>query len=144
MLSYTSNRKQINLFTQCLVKKGKKHTAEIVIKNVAKILRRDYKKSLVDVFVKAVENVKPTIGFRNARLRNSSYRIPFFYQEEQQVKTAICWLLLTAQQSKKKFAESLAKELYQSSLKQGDLMKKGQETYALANQNKVFAHYRWF
>jgi len=41
-------------------------------------------------------------------------------------------------------SQSLAKELIQASLKQGDLIKKRNETHKLGNQNKVFAHYRWF
>ena len=89
-------------------------------------------------------NIKPLIGFRNVRLRGSSYKVPFFLKEELQEKAALDWLVSLASKSKSSLSDSLAKELIQASLKQGDLIKKRNEVHQLGNQNKVFAHYRWF
>jgi small subunit ribosomal protein S7 len=61
-----------------------------------------------------------------------------------QEKIALDWLVSLASKSKSNLSVSLAKELVQASLKQGDLIKKRNEVHQLGNQNKVFAHYRWF
>jgi small subunit ribosomal protein S7 len=65
-------------------------------------------------------------------------------KKEDQIKTALNWIVSSARKSKIDLSQSLAKELIQASLNQGDLIKKRNETHKLGNQNKVFAHYRWF
>jgi len=126
------------------MKKGDKPIAEFLVTRLVNILRKKYKVSPDFVLSEAVNNVKPFIGFRNVKLRGSSYKIPFFLKKEQQIKTALDWIISSARKSNIDFSQSLAKELIQASLKQGDLIKKRNETHKLGNQNKVFAHYRWF
>jgi len=126
------------------MKKGKKHVAEQLVFELVNILREKNKGSSSSIILTAVSNIKPLIGFRNVRLRGSSYKVPFFLKEELQEKAALDWLVSLASKSKSKLSDSLAKELIQASLKQGDLIKKRNEIHQLGNQNKVFAHYRWF
>jgi len=144
MPSQVPNKIILELLTLSLMKKGGKHVAEFLVARLINILRKKYKVSPSVVLLEAVDNVKPLIGFRNVKLRGSSYKIPFFLKKEQQIKTAIDWILSSARRSNIDLSQSLAKELIQASLKQGDLIKKRNETHKLGNQNKVFAHYRWF
>ena len=144
MSSQLSNKKMLEFLTLSLMKKGEKHIAELLVIRLNKILRKKYKVSPALILQEAVNNVKPLIGFRNVRLRGSSYQIPFFLKEEQQIKTALDWILSSARKSNTDLGHSLAKELVQASLKQGELIKKRNDTHKLGNQNKVFAHYRWF
>jgi len=139
-----SNKRILELLTLCLMKKGKKHVAEQLVFELVNILREKNKGSSSSIILTAVSNIKPLIGFRNVRLRGSSYKVPFFLKEELQEKAALDWLVSLASKSKSKLSDSLAKELIQASLKQGDLIKKRNEIHQLGNQNKVFAHYRWF
>jgi len=139
-----SNKRILELLTLSLMKKGKKHVAEQLVFELVNILREKYKGSSSSILLTAVSNIKPLIGFRNVRLRGSSYKVPFFLKEELQEKAALDWLVSLASKSKSKLCDSLAKELIQASLKQGDLIKKRNEIHQLGNQNKVFAHYRWF
>jgi small subunit ribosomal protein S7 len=60
------------------------------------------------------------------------------------VKTALDWLVNSAKKTNLNLSQSLAKEIIQASQEQGDLIKKRNEVHKLGNQNKVFAHYRWF
>jgi small subunit ribosomal protein S7 len=138
------NQKILEFLTHSIMKKGKKHTAETIVRKLARILKQDYKKALLPVLIQALENTKPLIGFRNVRLRGSSYKIPYFLKEQEQIKVALGWFLTAARNSNSSVANSLAKEFIQASLKQGDLVKRRDEIHKLANQNKVFAHYRWF
>ena len=144
MPSRLSNQKLLKLLTLSLMKKGGKPIAEFLVTRLVKILRKKYKVSPDLVLSEAVNNVKPLIGFRNVKLLGSSYKIPFFLKKEDQIKTALNWIVSSARKSKIDLSQSLAKELIHASLNQGDLIKKRNETHKLGNQNKVFAHYRWF
>ena len=139
-----SNKKLLDLLILSLMKKGKKEVAESLVFELLILLRGHSKSSPFLTLQKAVDNVKPLIGFRNVRLRGSSYKIPFFMKEEDQIKRAFNWFISSAKKSKKNLSSSLAKEIVQASLGQGDLIHKRNEIHKLGNQNKVFAHYRWF
>jgi small subunit ribosomal protein S7 len=144
MVTKVSNKKLLELLTLSLTKKGKKHVAELIVSDLFLVLRKQYKVFPYTTLHQAVDKVKPLTGFRNVKLRGSSYKIPFFLEEDQQLKMALSWLVSSAKKSKSKISTSLAKELIQASTGQGDLIKKRNEIHKYANQNKVFAHYRWF
>lgn len=142
MVTKVSNKKLLELLTLSLTKKGNKHVAELIVSDLFLVLRKQYKVFPYTTLYQAVDKVKPLTGFRNVKLRGSSYKIPFFLEEDQQLKMALSWLVSSAKKSK--ISTSLAKELIQASTGQGDLIKKRNEIHKYANQNKVFAHYRWF
>ena len=144
MVTKVSNKKLLELLTLSLTKKGNKHVAELIVSDLFLVLRKQYKVFPYATLHQAVDKVKPLTGFRNVKLRGSSYKIPFFLEEDQQLKMALSWLVSSAKKSKSKISTSLAKELIQASTGQGDLIKKRNEIHKYANQNKVFAHYRWF
>ena len=144
MVTQVSNKKLLELLTLSLTKKGKKHVAELIVSDLFLVLRKQYKVFPYTTLHQAVDKVKPLTGFRNVKLRGSSYKITFFLEEDQQLKMALSWLVSSAKKSKSKISTSLAKELIQASTGQGDLIKKRNEIHKYANQNKVFAHYRWF
>jgi small subunit ribosomal protein S7 len=144
MVTKVSNKKLLELLTLSLTKKGNKHVAELIVSDLFLVLRKQYKVFPYTTLHQAVDKVKPLTGFRNVKLRGSSYKIPFFLEEDQQLKMALSWLVSSAKKTKSKISTSLAKELIQASTGQGDLIKKRNEIHKYANQNKVFAHYRWF
>ena len=144
MVTKVSNKKLLELLTLSLTKKGNKYVAELIVSDLFLVLRKQYKVFPYTTLHQAVDKVKPLTGFRNVKLRGSSYKIPFFLEENQQLKMALSWLVSSAKKSKSKISTSLAKELIQASTGQGDLIKKRNEIHKYANQNKVFAHYRWF
>jgi small subunit ribosomal protein S7 len=144
MFTKVSNKRLLELLTLSLMKKGKKHVAELIVSDLFAVLRKQYKVLPYTTLYQAVDKIKPLTGFRNVRLRGSSYKIPFFLEEDQQLKSALSWLVSSAKKSKSSISTSLAKELIQASTGQGDLIKKRNEIHKYANQNKVFAHYRWF
>jgi ribosomal protein S7 len=77
-MSQESSKKIWGLLTLSLMKKGKKHVAEQLVFELVNILREKYKGSSSSIILTAVSNIKPLIGFRNVRLRGSSYKVPFF------------------------------------------------------------------
>ena len=65
-------------------------------------------------------------------------------ENQQRLKTALNWLRLASVGVKKSFVNKLVKELVSSSSNSGDLSLQRKQFHQKANQNKVFAHYRWF
>ena len=137
MVTKVSNKKLLELLTLSLTKKGNKHVAELIVSDLFLVLRKQYKVFPYTTLHQAVDKVKPLTGFRNVKLRGSSYKIPFFLEEDQQLKMALSWLVSSAKKSKSKISTSLAKELIQASTGQGDLIKKRNEIY-LVNANLKF------
>jgi ribosomal protein S7 len=133
-----------NHFFRSLTKKGKRHTAEILFSKLFRLIKKDYKKNPLLMIALALKNVKPLVGFRSVRLSGSSYTIPYFLKNHEQVKLSFLWFLVISRVANSDFLVVLAKELSQASLKQGGLIKKSHETNTLAYQNRVFAQYRWF
>jgi small subunit ribosomal protein S7 len=144
MLSNTPNKKKISFFIQHLLKKGKKSKAEFIFYKLTRFLQYRYQTPPQKIILQALSNAKPIISFRNIKLRGMSYKVPFFSKETERERMAFQWLLQESSSTKQKMVFFLAKEIYQSSLKEGSVLTKRGVFYKLANQNKIFAYYRWF
>ena len=64
-------------FINCLMHDGKKTVAQLVFYDALKIIgEKVTDKSPIDVFLTAVENVKPDIEVRSKRVGGASYQVP--------------------------------------------------------------------
>jgi small subunit ribosomal protein S7 len=144
MLSNNPNKKIINFFIQHLLKKGKKSNSEFLFSKLSRLLQHRYQKTPQKIIIKALINAKPIVSFRNIKLRGTSHKVPFFSKEAERERLAFNWLLQESGSIQHKTVFFLAKEIYQASLKEGSVLTKRDVFYKLANQNKVFAYYRWF
>jgi small subunit ribosomal protein S7 len=144
MLSNTYNKKIISFFIQHLIKKGKKSKSEFLFSKLTRFLQNRYKTPPQKIILQALSNSKPLVCFRNIKLRGIAYKIPFFSKETERERKAFQWLLQESSGNKQKTVFFLAKEIYNVFLKEGSVLTKRDVFYKLANQNKVFAYYRWF
>jgi len=144
MLSNTPNKKANAFFIQKLVKKGKKSKAEFFFSKLSRFLQYRYQIPSQKIIVEALSNLKPLVSFRNVKLRGVPHKMPFFSKETEREKVAFQWFLDEKNSTKQKTVFFLAKEIYEAFLKRGSLITKRDIFYKLANQNKVFAYYRWF
>ena len=78
MIFNVPNYKLTHFFILFLMKKGNKRVAKMLMLKLVKNLRKDHKKEPLLVFIQALENTTPLIGFRKVKLRGSSYNIPYF------------------------------------------------------------------
>lgn len=129
-------------FLHTLLKKGKKGKIEKFLLVLARKILLESDETLYFVLLRVIRQVRTTIGFKNLRLRGFIYNIPFFLKKQQQVKVALKELLSNVSNVKTPFVSSLLRELQKSELEQGNLITKRKKIFKLANQNKVFAHYR--
>jgi small subunit ribosomal protein S7 len=138
------NNKLVSRFINCLLKKGKKSIAESMFYGAFDIIEKRTKEQPVEVFEKAVSNVKPLIEVKSRRVGGSTYQVPTEVMPERRVALAIRWLILHAKErAEKTMKEKLAAELIDAANNRGASVKKRESVHKMAEANKAFAHYRF-
>ncbi|MGZ6221083.1 MAG: 30S ribosomal protein S7 [Syntrophales bacterium] len=138
------NNKLVARFINCLLRRGKKSIAESMFYGAFDIIEKRTKEQPVDVFEKAVSNVKPLIEVKSRRVGGSTYQVPTEVMPERRVALAIRWLILHAKErAEKTMKEKLAAELIDAANNRGASVKKRESVHKMAEANKAFAHYRF-
>lgn len=129
-------------FINCIMKAGKKTTARKLFQDMLDIIsKKDNGKNPQEVFMKALENVKPQLEIRPKRVGGAIYQIPSEVAPKRQVSLAIRWIVGAARGTKgKAMAEKLASEILAAFTEQGTAFKKKEELHRMAQANKAFAH----
>ena len=124
---------------------GKKSTAQRLFYNaIDRISAKVTEDPAIDVFNKAVENVKPLVEVKSRRVGGSNYQVPVEVRIERRQALAIRWLIDAARsRGEKTMAERLCNELVDAYNSTGTSFKKKEDTHRMAEANKAFAHFRW-
>jgi len=131
-------------FINNLMKDGKKSTAEQIFYRAMDMIEERTGQSGVEVFEKAIDNVKPIIEVKSRRVGGATYQVPVEIRADRRLALSFRWVISFASaRSEKTMAEKLAMELDQASKNQGASIKKRDDTHKMAEANKAFAHYRW-
>ncbi len=127
-----------------VMKRGKKNVARKLVYGAFDIIKEKTNKNPLDVFLKAVNNVKPMIEVRSRRIGGATYQVPTEVRPERQIALALRWIINFARERKdKSFANKLAAELIAASNNEGAAIKKKDDTHRMAEANKAFAHFKW-
>jgi len=128
-----------------VMERGKRSLAQrIVYGAFARIADKQKDTSPLEIFSKAVDNVRPKLEVRSRRVGGANYQVPVEVSHERQVTMALRWMLQYADAKKgRPMMESLADEILAASSGQGDSVKKREDTHKMAQANRAFAHYRW-
>jgi small subunit ribosomal protein S7 len=138
------NNKLISKFICCIMRDGKKSTAESILYDAFDIIEERTKESPVKIFEQAVENVKPLIEVKSRRVGGSTYQVPTEIRPSRRTALGIRWILgFARKRSEKSMSLKLAAELLDASKNRGASIKKREDTHKMAEANKAFAHYRW-
>jgi small subunit ribosomal protein S7 len=138
------NNKLVARFINCLLRRGKKSIAESMFYGAFDIIEKRTKEQPVEVFEKAVSNVKPLIEVKSRRVGGSTYQVPTEVVPERRVALAIRWLIIHAKErAEKTMQEKLAAELIDAANNRGASVKKRESVHKMAEANKAFAHYRF-
>jgi len=138
------NDKLVTQFVSCLMKKGKKSTAENIIYDAIAQLSKKSGDEGLDVFHKAINNVKPVLEVRSRRVGGATYQVPVEVRPERRTALAIRWVIsYAAARGDKTMADKLAAELSAAAANEGSSIKKKEDTHKMAEANKAFAHFRW-
>lgn len=126
------------------MERGKRSLAERIFYNAIDILEQKSGQEGLEVFEKAVGNVKPFLEVKSRRVGGATYQVPIEVRSDRQQALAIRWLILYATaRSEKTMAQKLGAELYAASRREGASIKKREDTHKMAEANKAFAHFRW-
>ena len=128
-----------------ILRNGKKSVAQKIVYSAFDVIKAK-KKDMdpLEVFLQAVENIKPKLEVKSRRVGGATYQVPVDVPAERQVALAMRWIATYSQAKKgRSMADSLSSELLDAFENQGASVKKKEDTYKMAQANKAFAHYRW-
>ncbi|MCP4727540.1 MAG: 30S ribosomal protein S7 [bacterium] len=134
----------VSKFINGLMRRGKKSVAENVFYSSLKMIEDKTGKPGLEVFEKAVNDVKPVLEIKSRRVGGATYQVPVEVREKRRESLAIRWLILySKQRNGKTMADRLADELISASKNEGGAIKKREDTHKMAEANKAFAHFKW-
>ncbi len=137
--------KLVSKFINCLMWDGKKNTAQMVFYDAMDIISGKVKDvNALEVFEKAINNVKPLIEVRSKRVGGASYQVPMQVNSKRQQSLAFRWILASARSKKgKPMSQRLASELLDAYNETGGAMTTRENIHRMAEANKAFAHFAW-
>jgi small subunit ribosomal protein S7 len=136
--------KLVAKFVNNIMRKGKKSVAEKILYDSFDIIAQRTKQDPLEVFKKALDNVKPVLEVKSRRVGGSTYQVPVEVRNVRRTALAIRWIINYSQQrSEKSMTLKLAGELIDAANNRGASVKKKEDTHRMAEANKAFAHYRW-
>jgi small subunit ribosomal protein S7 len=138
------NSKVITKFINTVMLDGKKAVAQKIMYNAISTAETRSGEKGVDVFNKAIENVRPILEVKSRRVGGSTYQVPLEVRPVRQQSLAIRWIVDSARKrNERTMQERLAAELLDAANERGSAFKKKEDIYKMAEANKAFAHYRW-
>ena len=136
--------KLVAKFTNTLMLGGKKSTAEGILYGAFDVIQARFKEDPLEVFRKALDNIKPKLEVKSRRVGGATYQVPVEVRLERRVALAMRWLVsYSRDRGEKTMRERLAAELVDAAQMRGNSVKKKDDTHKMAEANKAFAHYRW-
>ncbi len=138
------NSKVITKFVNTVMQDGKKSTAEKIMYGAIANLDARGEASGIELFEKAIENVKPLLEVRSRRVGGATYQVPVEVRAVRRQTLALRWLVEYARKrNERTMVERLANELFEAANERGASFKKKEDMHRMAEANKAFAHYRW-
>ena len=134
----------IEKFVTRMMLQGKKNTATHIIYGALDIVTKKVGKDAVEIFQKALDNVKPVVEVKSRRVGGATLQVPVEIREERRDALGMRWLISFSRGRKgRSMAERLSAELIDAYNNTGSAVKKKEDTHKMAEANKAFAHYRW-
>ena len=138
------NNDVVTKFINGLMRKGKRSLAENIFYSAMEIIETRTGNKGIDVFGKALENVKPVLEVRSRRVGGATYQVPVEIRADRRQALAFRWIISYAKErTEKTMAERLASELIAASNNDGASIKKKDDTHRMAEANRAFSHYAW-
>jgi len=138
--------KVVTKFINSIMLDGKKTIAQKIMYGAIEILdkKAGENEKGIELFEKALENVKPVMEVKSRRVGGATYQVPVEVRPIRQQALAIRWLIeASRKRNERTMIERLGNELYEAANNKGAAVKKKEDTYKMAEANKAFAHYRW-
>ena len=123
---------------------GKKSVAERIVYGALDIVEERLKKSPVEVFEEALDNVAPLVEVKSRRVGGATYQVPVAVRPSRRTALAMRWLVDYARsRGEKSMPQRLAGELIDAVQGKGGAVKKREDVHRMAEANKAFSHFRF-
>nr|VFK28692.1 MAG: small subunit ribosomal protein S7 [Candidatus Kentron sp. MB]VFK32269.1 MAG: small subunit ribosomal protein S7 [Candidatus Kentron sp. MB]VFK75782.1 MAG: small subunit ribosomal protein S7 [Candidatus Kentron sp. MB] len=131
-------------FINVLMLDGKKSVAERIVYGALDQVAARVKGDPLEVFLKALDNVRPVVEVRSRRVGGATYQVPVEVRSLRRTALAMRWLVdVSRKRGEKSMGLRLAGELMDAAENRGVAVKKREDTHRMAEANKAFSHYRW-
>ncbi len=124
---------------------GKKSVSESIVYGALSLIKTKLpKEDPIKVFETALDNAKPILQVKSRRVGGATYQVPVEIAPATRTALAFRWIIeFSRKRGEKTMAERLAAELMDCFNKQGNTIKRREDTHRMAEANKAFAHLRY-
>ena len=135
----------VSKFINVLMEQGKKSVAERIVYGAMETIAQKMKDAPpLEVFEKAINNVKPMIEVRSKRVGGANYQVPRQVNARRRLSLSIRWIIQAIRSGKgSPTSQRLAAELMAAYRKEGAAMTTRENIHRMAEANKAFAHFAW-
>ena len=138
------NSKLVTKLINRLMLDGKKGVAQTILYDAFDIVKEKTGNEPLEVFEKALANIKPALEVKSRRVGGANYQVPIEVRADRSQALGLRWLVQYARlRNGHSMAENLANEIIDASNGIGASVKKREDTHRMAEANKAFAHYKW-
>ena len=139
------NSKLVSKFINCIMWGGKKATAQKIVYEAMDIVTKKIADvPPLEVFEKAINNVKPYVEVRSKRVGGANYQVPMQVNKRRQQSLAIRWILdAIRSEGGRPVHTRLADEIVAAFNNEGKSINTKEQTHRMADANKAFAHFAW-
>ncbi len=140
----------LSKFINCIMRDGQKAPAQrcvydaldLIEQKLSKETDPNAPKAAMDVFLRAIENVKPFVEVRSKRVGGANYQVPIPVNKKRQQSLSFRWIIEAARGEKgRPMANRLADELFAAAKGEGKAMGTRDQTHRMAEANRAFAHF---
>ncbi|MDR2516406.1 MAG: 30S ribosomal protein S7 [Spirochaetaceae bacterium] len=134
----------VSKFVNRMMWEGKRSVSLRIVHRALETAGEKAGKEPLDVFLKAIDNVKPLLEVKSRRVGGATYQVPIEIRDSRREALGMRWIINAARaRSGRGMDERLAAELLDAYNSTGTAFKKREDTHKMAEANKAFAHYRW-
>ena len=116
----------VTKFINGIMLSGKKSIAETIFYTAMDKIKEKTGEEGIEVFKKAVENVKPAVEVKSRRIGGATYQVKF-----------------TRERKEYGMVDKLTNEVIAAAGGEGASVKRREDTHKMAEANRAFAHYKW-
>ncbi len=144
------HNKTLSKFINCMMSHGRKTAATRVVYDAMDEIEKRLKKekhpdgceTALEVFERAISNVRPHVEVRSKRIGGANYQVPMPVKDRRRQSLAFRWIITAVRAERgRPTSVRLADELFAASKGEGKAMSTRAQTHRMADANKAFAHF---
>ncbi|NIZ18475.1 30S ribosomal protein S7 [Entomospira culicis] len=139
------NSQVVTRFISRMMLSGKKNVCRSIMYEAMEKVAEKGQKEAIEIFNKALENVKPLVEVKSRRVGGATFQVPIEVKESRREALAMRWIIAASRKRNgRSMAEKLANELLDAANNTGASFKKKEDMHKMAEANRAFAHYKWW